>query len=124
LPGKDGGLSAACYPYVVLGDLPLLYPFIINNPGEGTQAKRRAHAIIVDHLIPAMTRAEVYNEIARLEQLMDDYYQVQTLDPSKLPAIQAQIWDLIVQAEIHQDLYTTEHQPSAGPPAPRPRHRA
>jgi cobaltochelatase CobN len=99
LPGKSIGLSAACYPDVALGDLPLIYPFIINDPGEGTQAKRRAHAIIVDHLIPSMTRAEVYNEIARLEQLMDEYYQVQTLDPSKLPAVQAQIWNLIAQVQ-------------------------
>jgi cobaltochelatase CobN len=108
LPGKGIGLSAACYPDVALGDLPLIYPFIINDPGEGTQAKRRAHAVIVDHLIPAMMRAEVYNEIARLEQLMDEYYQVQTLDPSKLPVIRAQIWDLIVQAELHHDLHATE----------------
>ena len=92
LPGKGIGLSATCYPDLALGDLPLIYPFIINDPGEGTQAKRRAHAVVVDHLIPAMMRAEVYNDIARLEQLMDEYYQVQTLDPSKLPAIQAQIW--------------------------------
>ncbi len=105
LPGKGIGLSAACYPDVALGDVPLIYPFIINDPGEGTQAKRRAHAIIVDHLIPAMTRAEVYNDIARLEQLMDEYYQVQTLDPSKLPVIRAQIWELIVQAELHHDLH-------------------
>ncbi|MGQ4808557.1 Aerobic cobaltochelatase subunit CobN [Candidatus Entotheonellaceae bacterium PAL068K] len=108
LPGKGIGLSNACYPDVALGDIPLIYPFIINDPGEGTQAKRRAHAVIVDHLIPAMTRAEVYNEIAQLEQLMDEYYQVQTLDPSKLPVIRAQIWGLIVQAELHHDLHATE----------------
>jgi len=108
LPGKSIGLSAACYPDLALGDVPLIYPFIINDPGEGTQAKRRAHAVIVDHLIPAMMRADVYNDIARLEQLMDEYYQVQTLDPSKLPAIQAQIWTLIVQANLHHDLHTTE----------------
>ena len=105
LPGKGIGLSATCYPDLALGDLPLIYPFIINDPGEGTQAKRRAHAVVVDHLIPAMMRAEVYNDIARLEQLMDEYYQVQTLDPSKLPAIQAQIWTLIVQANLHHDLH-------------------
>jgi cobaltochelatase CobN len=108
LPGKGIGLSESCYPDVALGDMPLIYPFIINDPGEGTQAKRRAHAIIVDHLIPAMMRAEVYNDIARLEQLMDEYYQVQTLDPSKLPVIRTQIWELIVQAELHHDLHTTE----------------
>ncbi|MGE3538556.1 MAG: cobaltochelatase subunit CobN [Candidatus Tectimicrobiota bacterium] len=108
LPGKGIGLSAACYPDVALGDMPFIYPFIINDPGEGTQAKRRAHAVVVDHLIPAMMRAEVYNDIARLEQLMDEYYQVQTLDPSKLPAIQAQIWSLIVQANLHHDLHAAE----------------
>ena len=107
LPGKSIGLSAACYPDVALGDMPLIYPFIINDPGEGTQAKRRAHAVIVDHLIPAMTRAETYNDIARLEQLMDEYYQVQTLDPAKLPMLRAQIWELIVRAELHHDLHTT-----------------
>ena len=108
LPGKGIGLSSSCYPDVALGDMPLIYPFIINDPGEGTQAKRRAHAIIVDHLIPAMMRAETYNDIARLEQLLDEYYQVQTLDPSKLPAIRAQIWELIVQAELHHDLHASE----------------
>ena len=46
LPGKGIGLSSACYPEVALGDMPLFYPFIINNPGEGTQAKRRTHATI------------------------------------------------------------------------------
>ncbi len=108
LPGKGIGLSSSCYPDVALGDMPLIYPFIINDPGEGTQAKRRAHAIIVDHLIPAMMRTETYSDIARLEQLLDEYYQVQTLDPSKLPAIRAQIWELIVQAELHHDLHASE----------------
>lgn len=105
LPGKGIGMSETCYPDVALGDIPLIYPFIINDPGEGTQAKRRAHAVVVDHLIPAMMRADVYNEVARLEQLMDEYYQVQTLDPSKLPMIRVQIWDLIVQAQLHHDLH-------------------
>src|SRR5262249_61892575 len=83
-------------------------PVRISRPGGCARGKRRAHAVIVDHLIPAMMRADVYNDIARLEQLMDEYYQVQTLDPSKLPTIQAQIWNLIVQANLHHDLHTTE----------------
>ena len=58
LPGKSLGLSASCYPEVALGPVPHFYPFIVNNPGEGAQAKRRAHATIVDHLIPAMTTAD------------------------------------------------------------------
>ena len=60
LPGKGVGLSEACYPEVALDDIPLFYPFIVNNPGEGTQAKRRTHATIIDHLIPPMTTADSY----------------------------------------------------------------
>lgn len=108
LPGKGVGLSQACYPEVALDDIPLFYPFIVNNPGEGTQAKRRAHAAIIDHLIPPMTTADSYGEIARLEQLMDEHYQCQTLDPAKLPTLEAQIWELVQQAELHRDLGVDE----------------
>ena len=104
LPGKGIGLSAACYPEVALQDMPLFYPFIINNPGEGTQAKRRTHATIIDHLIPPMTTADSYGDIAKLEQLMDEHYQCQTLDPAKLPVLESQIWDMVQQAELHRDL--------------------
>ena len=104
LPGKGIGLSEACYPEVALGDLPLFYPFIINNPGEGAQAKRRAHATVIDHLIPAMTSADSYGDIARLEQLMDEHYQCQTLDPTKLPLLEKQIWELTQEAQLTHDL--------------------
>ena len=104
LPGKGIGLSEACYPELALSDIPLFYPFIINNPGEGAQAKRRTHATIVDHLIPAMTTADSYGDIARVEQLMDEHYQCQTLDPGKLPLLEAQIWELVKAAELNRDL--------------------
>jgi cobaltochelatase CobN len=104
LPGKGLGLSARCAPDAVLGDLPLVYPFIVNDPGEGTQAKRRGHATIVDHLVPPMARADTYGEMARLEQLLDEYATVAALDPDKLPALRAQIWSLIEAAHLHQDL--------------------
>ncbi len=104
LPGKGLGLSASCAPDAVLGALPLIYPFIVNDPGEGTQAKRRAHAVIIDHLIPPMMRAETYDDLARLEQLLDEYSQLQALDPAKLPEIQARIWELVLRAELHRDL--------------------
>ena len=104
LPGKGIGLSEACYPELALSDIPLFYPFIINNPGEGAQAKRRTHATIVDHLIPAMTTADSYGDIARVEQLMDEHYQCQTLDPAKLPLLEAQIWELVKAAELNRDL--------------------
>jgi cobaltochelatase CobN len=108
LPGKALALSEACYPDLTLGDLPLIYPFVINDPGEGTQAKRRAHAVVVDHLIPVMTTADTYNELAKLEQLMDEYVRVQTLDPSKLPLIEAQIWQLVEETRMDQDLHVAE----------------
>src|SRR5215218_4927813 len=110
LPGKSLGLSPSCAPDAALRDVPLFYPFVVNDPGEGTQAKRRAHATIVDHLIPPMTRAETYDDLARLEQLLDEYYQVETLDPSKLPAIRARIWEILRDAELHRDL-GVEEQP-------------
>ncbi|HVW33344.1 MAG TPA: cobaltochelatase subunit CobN [Acidimicrobiia bacterium] len=111
LPGKGVGLSAACGPDAVLGDLPLVYPFVVNDPGEGTQAKRRAHAVIIDHLVPPMTRAEVYDDLARLERLLDEYYQVSTLDPAKLPALRAQIWELCERAALDHDLDRTGSAP-------------
>jgi cobaltochelatase CobN len=104
LPGKNLGMSAACGPDAALGNLPLVYPFLVNDPGEGTQAKRRAHATIVDHLVPPMTRAETYGDLARLEQLMDEHAAVAALDPAKLPAIRAQIWTLIQAAKLDHDL--------------------
>src|SRR5215213_9465406 len=110
LPGKSLGLSSSCAPDATLRDVPLFYPFVVNDPGEGTQAKRRAHATVVDHLIPPMTRAETYDDLARLEQLLDEYYQVETLDPSKLPAIRVRIWETLREAELHRDL-GVEEQP-------------
>ena len=104
LPGKGVGLSKDCFPDAFLGDLPLFYPFIINDPGEGSQAKRRAHAVVIDHLTPPMTSADSYGELAQLTQLVDEYYQVETLDPSKLPLLQRQIWDLIKQTNLDKDL--------------------
>ncbi|MGA9872809.1 MAG: cobaltochelatase subunit CobN [Rhodococcus sp. (in: high G+C Gram-positive bacteria)] len=104
LPGKTLGMSASCGTDAALGDLPLIYPFLVNDPGEGTQAKRRAHATLVDHLIPPMARAESYGDISRLEQLLDEHANISTLDPAKLPAIRQQIWTLMTAAQMHQDL--------------------
>ncbi|WP_025761431.1 cobaltochelatase subunit CobN [Dyadobacter tibetensis] len=104
LPGKGIGLSENCFPDALLGDIPLFYPFIINDPGEGSQAKRRAHAVVVDHLTPPMTSADTYGELAQLTQLVDEYYQVESLDPTKLPLLQRQIWELIQQTNLDTDL--------------------
>ncbi|MFI6298561.1 cobaltochelatase subunit CobN [Nonomuraea sp. NPDC050790] len=104
LPGKSAGMSASCGTDAAIGDLPLIYPFLVNDPGEGTQAKRRAHAVLVDHMVPPMARAESYGDIARLEQLLDEHASIAAMDPAKLPAIRAQIWTLIQAARLDHDL--------------------
>ncbi|GAA3700829.1 cobaltochelatase subunit CobN [Microlunatus aurantiacus] len=104
LPGKTLGMSASCGTDAAIGSLPLIYPFLVNDPGEGTQAKRRAHATIIDHLVPPMARAESYGDIARLEQLLDEYGNVSVMDPAKAPALRGEIWTLIQAAQLHQDL--------------------
>jgi cobaltochelatase CobN len=104
LPGKSVALSSNCYPEVTLGALPHFYPFIVNDPGEGSQAKRRAQAVIIDHLTPPMTRAELYGPLQQLEGLIDEYYEAQSLDPSRLSAISDRISQLVLKENLHQDL--------------------
>ncbi|HCF29614.1 MAG TPA: cobaltochelatase subunit CobN, partial [Cyanobacteria bacterium UBA11049] len=104
LPGKSVALSSSCYPEVAFAALPHLYPFIVNDPGEGSQAKRRAQAAIVDHLTPPMTRAEIYGSLQQLESLIDEFYEAQSLDPSRLSVISDRITQLIIQENLHSDL--------------------
>lgn len=104
LPGKGIALSEGCFPEVALGPLPHLYPFIVNDPGEGAQAKRRSQAVILDHLTPPMTRAELYGPLQELEGLVDEYYEAQSLDPSRLGRIRDRITALIQQENLHRDL--------------------
>ena len=94
LPGKATALSETCFPEAVLGPLPQLYPFIVNDPGEGTQAKRRTSAVIVDHLTPPLTRAETYGPLKDLEALIDEYYLASGLDRRRLDALRREILDL------------------------------
>jgi cobaltochelatase CobN len=108
LPGKTLALSAECAPDAALGDIPLVYPFVVNDPGEGVQAKRRVHAVIVDHLVPPMMRADTYDEMAELEGLLDEYARLDVLDPSKLPGLAVQIWDAIERANLQSDLNIEE----------------
>jgi len=104
LPGKSIALSDTCYPEVALGPLPHLYPFIVNDPGEGAQAKRRAQAVILDHLTPPLTRAELYGPLLQLEALIDEYYEAQSLDPRRLPVLRDRILTLVQTEQLDQDL--------------------
>ncbi|MBD1917398.1 MULTISPECIES: cobaltochelatase subunit CobN [Cyanophyceae] len=100
LPGKGVGLSQDCYPEAMFGPMPHLYPFIVNDPGEGSQAKRRAQAVILDHLTPPLTRAELYGPLEKLEGLVDEYYEAQSLDPSRLALIGDRILTLLTETSL------------------------
>ena len=93
LPGKSAGLSASCFPDIAISDLPNIYPYIINNTGEGTQAKRRSYCCIIEHLVPVMHDADAYEELAKLEVQLQEYYQAKTVDQGKLPVLQKLIWE-------------------------------
>jgi len=94
LPGKAVALSETCWPEVVFGPTPHLYPFIVNDPGEGTQAKRRTSAVIVDHLTPPLTRAESYGPLRDLEALVDEYYEAAGVDPRRIAHLRKEILSL------------------------------
>jgi cobaltochelatase CobN len=108
LPGKSVGLSASCFPDIMISDLPNIYPYIINNPGEGTQAKRRSYACIIDHLVPVMHNADSYEETAKLEIQMQEYYHAKAVDQTKLPILRKLVWENVVEAKLNHDLEITE----------------
>ncbi|AGI66021.1 aerobic cobaltochelatase subunit cobN [Octadecabacter antarcticus 307] len=103
LPGKATALSETCWPEVVLGTTPHIYPFIVNDPGEGTQAKRRAAAVIIDHLTPPLTRAESYGPLRDLEALVDEYYEAAGVDPRRIDLLRREILSLSEVTGLGQD---------------------
>ncbi|MGO6845466.1 cobaltochelatase subunit CobN [Rhizobium ruizarguesonis] len=103
LPGKALALSESCYPEAILGPLPHLYPFIVNDPGEGTQAKRRSAAVIIDHLTPPLTRAESYGPLKDLEALVDEYYEASGGDPRRIRLLSRQILELVADIGLGRD---------------------
>ena len=103
LPGKALALGETCFPEAVFGPLPHVYPFIVNDPGEGTQAKRRAQAVIVDHLTPPLTRAETYGPLAELELLVDEYYEAAGVDPRRLRMLREEILSLAAHVGLDRD---------------------
>ncbi|PSH65991.1 cobaltochelatase subunit CobN [Phyllobacterium sophorae] len=111
LPGKSLALSETCYPEAVLGPIPHIYPFIVNDPGEGTQAKRRSAAVIIDHLTPPLTRAESYGPLKDLEALVDEYYEASGVDPRRLVRLKVQILDLVRDIGLDSDAGIHDHDP-------------
>jgi len=114
LPGKSVALGAACWPDAILGPLPHLYPFIVNDPGEGSQAKRRTQAVIIDHLMPALTRAETYGPLQKLERQMDEYYEALSLDPRRARRLREDILDCVLSEGLHAELGFAKPADDAG----------
>ena len=104
LPGKANALSPECYPQQLWAELPHFYPFIVNDPGEGTQAKRRTGAVIIDHLTPPLTRAETYGPLKDLEALADEYYNASGLDQRRLNDLKNRILDLCRDTGLDKDM--------------------
>ncbi len=110
LPGKALGLSDECYPDLAIMDLPNIYPYIINDPSEGTQAKRRSYCCIIDHLTPVFTNADLYEDLAKVENVLKEYTDAKIEDPGKLPILRSMIWEAVCQAELDKDLEMDEKE--------------
>jgi cobaltochelatase CobN len=115
LPGKEVGLSKDCYSDICIGTLPHLYPYIINAPGEGTQAKRRTYATLIDHMIPSMMESGVYDELEKMDELMKQYYHVRAADPKKLLFVTQEIFDLAVKMTLNNDIGLTQEDMASQP---------
>ena len=103
LPGKALALSAECFPEAALGPLPHVYPFIVNDPGEGSQAKRRGAAVIVDHLTPPLTRAGSHGALEELERLVDEFFDAASVDPRRCAPLSARILELAASIGLDED---------------------
>ena len=104
LPGKATALDSESYANVLWGQVPHLYPFIVNDPGEGMQAKRRAGATIIDHLVPPLSRAETYGPLKQLEALLDEYYAALGMDYRRLNDLKRRILDFTRDARLDRDI--------------------
>ncbi len=114
LPGKGLGLSAHCFPEWALGPMPHLYPFIVNDPGEGSQAKRRSQAVILDHLTPPLGRAGLHGPLLELEALLDEYWQASDLGAERTGQLQEQVLGRLSQLQLGPELDPPGIPPGAG----------
>lgn len=113
LPGKAVAGSEACAPRAILGPLPLIYPFIVNDPGEAAQAKRRIAAVALGHLPPPMTEAGVSGPLSDVERLVDEFSSADGLDPRRRKALSEQIVDAASRAGIAERCGLTPGMPTA-----------
>jgi len=104
LPGRSVALAGDDYPQLCLGALPHLYPFIVNNPGEGAQAKRRTSAVIVDHLTPPIKRAGLYDDLERMERLLEEHAHAAALYPARTAELEREIEQVLATASWSKEL--------------------
>jgi cobaltochelatase CobN len=104
LPGKSVALSDTCWPEALIGPTPIIYPFIVNDPGEAAQAKRRIGAVTLGHLPPPLAQSVVPPELRRLERLLDEYSTADGLDPARRTRLIASIRDEAAASGIAADL--------------------
>jgi cobaltochelatase CobN len=104
LPGKSVALSDECWPEALIGELPVIYPFIVNDPGEAAQAKRRIGAVTIGHLPPPLADSAMPQNLVRLEQLLDEYSTADGLDPARRGRLVAAIRDEARAAGVEHDL--------------------
>jgi cobaltochelatase CobN len=112
LPGKSVALSATCWPEALLGPLPVIYPFIVNDPGEAAQAKRRIGAVTLGHMPPPLALSETPANMTRLERLLDEYSTADGLDPARRTRLIADVRLEAQAAGVEADLGLT---PDASP---------
>ena len=109
LPGKSVALSADCWPEALTGSLPVIYPFIVNDPGEAAQAKRRIGAVTIGHLPPPLAASTVPETLGRLERLLDEYSTADGLDPARRDRLIRAIRDEARGRGVEDDLGIPEN---------------
>jgi cobaltochelatase CobN len=103
LPGKAVALSSTCFPETVVGPLPVVYPFIVSNPGEAAQAKRRIAAVTIGHLPPALVETELSGDACALERLVDEYAQADGLDRRRRERLAALIVETATRSGLARE---------------------
>ena len=103
LPGKALALSDACFPEAVLGPLPVVYPFIVNNPGEAVQAKRRISAVTIGHMTPPLCEAGLEGPLGELEGLIEEYAEADGIDRRRIALLEQEILDRAWRSGLAKD---------------------
>ena len=105
LPGKGNAMSEECYPDLVFEDMPHVSPYIINDPGEMVEVKRRSWAAVIDHLPPAMMRAEGYGDLAQLDSILQEYLRAKEgRETQKMGELAGEIHGIVLARNLTNDL--------------------